>query len=103
MGGGGDSVSAHRVEKSAESQGMPKLNHSGDRHPQQGGKKERTVNYLEFQPFPRVANSSCDSRRRLKYQADCKQYRKYYEYEYCQLKSKDRSPLAILKFTEPSL
>ena len=43
-GGGGDSVSAHRVEKNATSQGMPKLNHSGDRHPQPGGKKEGTVN-----------------------------------------------------------
>ena len=50
-----------------------------------------------------------------KYQADCTQYRNYYEFdrsrlsnrllefEYCQLKSKDRSPLAILKFTEPSM
>ena len=56
-------------------------------------KKEGTVNQLEFQPSPRVANSSCDSRRRLKYQADCKQYRNYYECEYCPLKSKDRSPL----------
>ena len=90
---GGNSVSAHRVEKNATSQGMPKLNHSGDRHPQPGGKKEGTVNQLEFQPSPRVANSSCDSRRRLKYQADCKQYRNYYECEYCPLKSKDRSPL----------
>ena len=41
---GGNSVSAHRVEKNATSQGMPKLNHSGDRHPQPGGKKEGTVN-----------------------------------------------------------
>ena len=41
---GEDSVSAHRVEKNAKSQGMPKLNHSGDRHPQPGGKKERIVN-----------------------------------------------------------
>ena len=32
-GGGGEgvgSVSAHRVEKNAKSQGIPKLNHSGD-------------------------------------------------------------------------
>ena len=43
-GEGGGSVSAHRVEKNAKSQGMPKLNHSGDRHPRPGGKKERTVN-----------------------------------------------------------
>ena len=43
-GGWGDSVSAHRVEKNAKSQGMPKLNHSGDRHPQPGGKIETTVN-----------------------------------------------------------
>ena len=35
---------------------------------------------------------SCDSRRRLKYHADCKQYRNYYKCEYCPLKSKDRSP-----------
>ena len=38
-----DSVSAHRVEKNAMSQGMPKFNHSGDRHPQPGGEKEGTV------------------------------------------------------------
>ena len=31
-------------KKNATSQGMPKLNHSGDRHPQPGGKKEGTVN-----------------------------------------------------------
>ena len=36
-GGGGDSVSAHRVEKNAMSHGMPKLNQSGDRHPQPDG------------------------------------------------------------------
>ena len=43
-GWGGDNVSAHRVEKNATSQGTPKLNHSGDRHPRPGGKKEGTVN-----------------------------------------------------------
>ena len=43
LGGRGDSVSAHRVKKSVMSQGMPKLNHSGDRHPRPGGEKEGTV------------------------------------------------------------
>ena len=43
-GAGGNSVSAQRVGKNAKSQGMSKLNHSGDRHPKPGGKKERTVN-----------------------------------------------------------
>ena len=38
---------------------------------------------------------------RLKYHAECKQYRNYYECEYCPLKSKDRSPYTILNFTEP--
>ena len=42
-GEGGGSVSAHRVKKSVMSQGMPKLNHSGDRHPRPGGEKEGTV------------------------------------------------------------
>ena len=42
--GRGDSVSAHRVEKHAASHGMPKLNHSGDRNPQPGRKKEETIN-----------------------------------------------------------
>ena len=46
--GGRNGVAAHRVGKMQmqmkKSQGMPKLNHSGDCHPQPGGKKERTVN-----------------------------------------------------------
>ena len=75
------------------------LNHrdSGDRvtvviailNCNQAKKKEGTVNKLKFQPSPQVANSSCDFRRRLKDKANRKQYRSYYECEYCPLKSKE--------------
>ena len=40
----GGSISAHTVEKNETSQGMPKLNHSGNRHPQPGREKEGIVN-----------------------------------------------------------
>ena len=43
-GGGRQHFSTQSEKKNVTSQGMPKLNDSGDRHPQPGGKKEGTVN-----------------------------------------------------------
>ena len=43
-GGGGQHFSTQSEKKNVTSQGMPKLNDSGDRHPPRGGKKEGTVN-----------------------------------------------------------
>ena len=41
---GGAAFQHTEWKKNKTSLGMPKLNHSGDRHPQPGGKKEGTVN-----------------------------------------------------------
>ena len=41
---GGGTAFQHTEWKKMQRQGMPKLNHSGDRHPQPGGEKEGTVN-----------------------------------------------------------
>ena len=78
--------------------GYPNHGDSDNRHSRPGS-QEWTVNQLEFQPSPKVTNSSCNSWRHLKYQANCRQYRNYSECEYCPLKSSKRQePISSCQF-----
>ena len=53
---------------------------------------------LNFSRLLESQNSFWDLWRLFKYQANCKQYRNYYECEYCPLKSKDSAPPPQLFF-----
>ena len=55
-----------RKKKWKHHRGYPNHGDSGDCHSWPGG-QEWTVNELEFQPSPKVTNSSCNSWRHLKY------------------------------------